>query len=160
MKGEKLVTSKDYFTAIFLGEFTNEEDFEAFLTGNDELFEQVQTKREYQQMIEEIKSTFEVFFMIDYVEPFNFKYKWQKEKASVKDFLKEITVLREHADNLLDSEKRYNCIILLYEYEYTGEKRSYQEKINFVEFYQNVSYRTTVDISRWVERVEKRKERK
>lgn len=135
---------KNEVVAIWLGYFSSKEEFEEFTKVHYELLETSQD-------MSVINSCFDNEFSLEKYNREIVEKDIRSSCQSCYELLKNASYLSDYAYTLPKVMSEYNCLVLVYDYQYEGFQKRYSEGINRMDFFENVEYMKDDDVSKWFE---------
>ena len=132
--------------AIWLGYFSNQDEFKNFTKVHYDLLE---TSKD----MSVINSLFDNAFCLEEYDREIVERAFHTGCRSYYDLLQHASYLSEYAKSLPTEVSKYNCVIIIYDYHYDGDAKTYQDGENRMDFFKNLDYVKDDDISRWVKMV-------
>lgn len=137
---------KNNIVSIWLGYFNSKEEFGEFTEVHYELLETCKD-------MSEINSSFDTVFNLEKYNREILEKDIQHSCKSYYELLKGASYLSEYAKGLSKSKSEYNCVILIYDYEYEGTQKEYCVGINKMFFFDKIEYVKDDDVSKWFKMV-------
>lgn len=122
------MVNKDNVVSVWFGYFKNEADFNNFLDES------------YTEDGDQIDSPFQNHFGCEYYDIDKCERAFYPERMSLRTLVSKASYLDDFAQSLSLQDSEYNCVYLIYDYQYDRRIKHYIAEENVMYFFQAINY--------------------